>query len=64
MRHLPAHRVADVAGEVTPVAKTGLHCGLERIRELAPALARDPGREDRAPLRQEIAWPVGISLAM
>ena len=37
---------------VTPVAKTGLHCGkycTDGFRRLA---SRDPGREDRAPLRR------------
>ena len=37
---------------VTPVAKTGLHCGSMTGCKFWPSLAGDPGREDRAPLRQ------------
>ena len=45
------HHVVDAHHRVTPVAKTGLHCGLTQqmwARVVGPG---DPGREDRAPLR-------------
>src|SRR5690606_39982488 len=37
---------------VTPVANTWLHCGPHLAEQLDAGLTRDPGREDRAPLRR------------